>query len=384
MLIAAERVIVEGSRVLSPGLVRLEDGVVTDVREGRAERADVTLSDGVLAPGLIDLQVNGYFGVDLVDADAGGWRRVLSRLPETGVTAFVPTFITAPVPDLVDALRRTAALLPEATAKGGARPLGVHVEGPFLSARRRGAHNASWLVDPEPEAVEALLAAAPGLLRILTLAPEREGSLAAIRRLTEAGVLASVGHSDATAAQVAGAADAGARMVTHLFNGQRGLHHREPGVVGRALVDPRLSCGLIADLHHVAPEACLLAFAAAPGRVYLTTDAAASAGMPPGRYELGGEPVEVGGEGPPLRTDGTMAGSGLRLDEAVANMAGIGVDPLTAVDAATRVPADLVCRRDLGRIAPGAAADLAWLGDDLRARATWVGGELAYGAEALS
>lgn len=397
MLITAERVItadaaagVEGARTLAPATVRVEGDAVAEVREGRDPAADVHLTDGVLAPGLVDLQVNGYHGFDLVDADADGWRTICGGLPETGVTSFLPTFITAPVDTLATALRRTAEMLPDVTAKGGSRPLGVHLEGPFLSAKKRGAHNEEWLADPTPEAVSELLGAVPppvspgsgpdGLLRMVTLAPEREGAPAAIRQLTGAGVLVSLGHSDATAAQAAAGVDAGARSVTHLFNGQRSLHHREPGLPGRALTDSRLTCGLVADLHHVAPEACRLAFAAASGRVALVTDAVAAAGMPPGTYVLGGESITVEATGqPPLRADGTLAGSGLRLDDAVGNMVHLGVGLVTAVEAASRVPADLIGRADLGRITPGAKADLTWLSDDMRARATWVGGKLLAG-----
>jgi N-acetylglucosamine-6-phosphate deacetylase len=202
----------------------------------------------------------------------------------------------------------------------------------------------------------------------------------AIDRLTAAGVVVAVGHSDATACEVGRAADHGARMVTHLFNAQRPLHHREPGVVGAALADPRLTSGLIADLHHVSAQACVIAFAAAPGRIALVTDAAAGAGMPPGRYQLGGALVELppAAGAPPVRADGTLAGSSLRMDAAVANMVAAGIALADAVAAATRVPADVIGRPDLGRIAVGAAADLVWLDDDLRTRATWVGGERAY------
>jgi N-acetylglucosamine-6-phosphate deacetylase len=212
-----------------------------------------------------------------------------------------------------------------------------------------------------------------------TLAPERPGGIAAVRRLAEAGVLVSIGHSDATAAQAEAATDAGARLVTHLFNAMRPLHHREPGLVGQALADPRLTSGLIADLHHVAAPVCRLAFAAAPGRIMLVTDAVAAAGMPPGTYDLGGQQVSVDPLGLPRRADGTIAGSGLRLDAAIAFVVTAGIDLRTAVDAATRLPADVIGRPDLGRIAPGALADLVWLGDDLTARATWLGGRLAYG-----
>ncbi|MGH3882205.1 MAG: hypothetical protein ACRDRY_22695 [Pseudonocardiaceae bacterium] len=189
----------------------------------------------------------------------------------------------------------------------------MHLEGPFLAGSRRGAHNAAFLCDPTDQALGVLLAAAaPGTLRLMTLAPERPGALDAVRRLAAAGVLVGLGHTDATAAQVSAAADAGARMVTHLFNAQRGLHHREPGVVGAGLVDHRLTSGLILDLHHVAAEVTRLTFAAAPGRVVLVTDAVAAAGMPPGRYVLGDEPVVVEAGRPPVRDDGKLAGSGLR------------------------------------------------------------------------
>lgn len=381
LLIAAERVVADGpggGRLLEPGVVRVREGVVTEVHGGRPDGVpDVHLPTGVLAPGLVDLQVNGYFGVDLTQADASGWARVSDGLPGTGVTAFVPTLISAPVPALAGALRRAAELIPK--LEGGARVLGIHAEGPFLSARRKGAHDEAWLVDPDPEPVAALLDAGRGVLRIVTLAPERDGGLGAVRTLAGAGVLVSLGHSDATAAQARAAADAGARKVTHLFNAQRPLHHREPGLPGEALTDPRLTSGLIADFHHVAAEVCRLAFAAAPGRICLVTDAMAAAGMPPGRYDLGGRPVALGDDGRPVLADGMLAGSALRLDQAVANMVGIGIDLVAVIDAATRVPADLIGRGDLGRIAPGSPADLVWLGDDLRTRKTWIGGVPVFG-----
>ena len=381
MLIAAPRVIpgLPGTGVLAPGYLRVHGGLLTEVGEGPPPGApDLDLGDGVLVPGLVDLQVNGYYGVDLADCDPEGWALVARRLPETGTTAFLPTFITAPVPALATALRSAAKAAEAVTA--GAHVLGVHLEGPFLSPARAGAHRRDWMVPPSPGAVTELLEAGQGLLRLVTLAPEADGALAAIGRLTAAGVLVSVGHSDATAAQVAAGAAAGARMVTHLFNAQRGLHHREPGVVGQALTDQRLTSGLIVDLSHVSAAACAIAFAAAPGRICLVTDAAACAGMPPGHYLLGGQPLELPPDGAaPVRADGTLAGSALRMDRAVANAVAVGRGLAEAVAAATRIPADLIGRPDLGRLAGGATADLAWLGEDLRTRATWVGGEQVYG-----
>jgi N-acetylglucosamine-6-phosphate deacetylase len=381
VLIAAPRLITAtaGSRIAAPGYVTMTGGVVTAVGQGDPPRApDVALPSGVLAPGFVDLQVNGYFGEEFLTAGADGWARVTTRLPQTGTTAFLPTFVTAPPGVLTAGLRAAAALIPALPA--GARVLGVHVEGPFISPAWKGAHNEAWITEPSADAVAELLDAGRGVLRLVTLAPERRGGMAAVTALTEAGVLVSVGHSDATARQVAEAADHGARMVTHLFNAQRPMHHREPGVVGEALTDLRLTSGLIADMHHVNPQVCVLAFRAAPGRICAVTDAAACAGMPPGSYKLGGEPIELPpGDGePPVRNDGTLAGSGLRMDAAVGNLVAAGIGLAEAVCAATRVPADLIGRPDLGRIAPGAAADVAWLGDDMRTRATWIGGELVF------
>ncbi len=384
MLISAARIVpATGATggVLAPGYVGFEDGVITAIGSGPPPSPpDLELADGILVPGLVDLQVNGYFGVELGDAEPDGWATVARRLPETGTTAFLPTLITSQLSQTIAALRRAAGFVPGLAA--GARVLGVHLEGPFISAKRRGAHNPAWIITPDHDTVEACLEAGDGLVRVVTLAPEIDGAMAAIKQLTAAGVVVSVGHSDATAAQVGAAAASGARMVTHLFNAQRPLHHREPGVVGQALTDARLVSGLIADLHHVAGPVAALAFAAAPGRIFVVTDAAACAGMPPGRYILGNQPIELSdADGtPPVRDDGTLAGSALRMDAAVGNVVSIGVSLPDAVAAATRVPADLIGRPELGRIAPGAAADLTWLSDEFRARATWVAGQPVYQA----
>jgi N-acetylglucosamine-6-phosphate deacetylase len=363
----------------------IEDGRIAGVLDRRPARGPghLWLDRGVLAPGLIDLQLNGAFGVDLVDADQAGWECVLRGLPSTGVTAALATFISAPVADLAAAMARARTAKAAAGERsGGSRLLGVHLEGPFLSPRRRGAHDAGHLVDPTAERVDRLMEAGAEILSLVTLAPEREGAIEATKRLAGAGVLVSVGHSDALAEQVAAAAEAGARMVTHVFNAQRGLHHREPGVAGQALADTRLACGLIADLHHVHPAICKVVMEAARGRVALVSDAVSALGMPPGRYELGSEVVELHEGSPPLRADGTLAGSTLRLDEAVGNVAGLGIDPVRAVRAATTVPADLLGLRDLGRIEVGARADLVWLSESWRALATWIGGDEVWRGQA--
>lgn len=395
MLIAAARIITaqgltaaDGrssgpNAILAPGYLECSAGRISRVCAGApASRPDVFLASGFLLPGFVDLQVNGYGGIELAAADLAGMASVAERLPQTGTTSFLPTFITSPVEVLEEALRRGGEILPQlADTPGLARILGIHTEGPFISPNRRGAHNPDWIVAPSSDAIKKIMTAGGEQLRLVTIAPELDGALAAIKQLTAAGVAVSVGHSDATAHQVSNAAMCGATMVTHLFNAQRPMHHREPGVVGQALTDSRLSSSLIADLHHVSGQVLAVAFAAARGRIFLISDAAACAGMPPGTYVLGGEPIELAdGDGtPPVRADGTLAGSALRLDSAVANLVATGVGLVDAARAATRIPADLIGRPDLGRIAPGAVADLTWLSDDLRATATWIGGQQVYG-----
>lgn len=371
-------------RLVAGAWVAIEGDTIRAVGEGAPPEGSVEeLAEGVLAPGLVDVQLNGAFGVDMVDADDLAWDRVLSLLPATGVTAVVPTFITAPVDDLAYALSAAAPRVRRdriAPPRGQARAVGIHVEGPFLAANRRGAHDERHLTDPSGEAIGKLLDAGHDVISYVTLAPERTGAFEAIGTLTAADVRVSVGHSDATAEQVLAAIDAGASLVTHLYNAQRPFGHRDPGVVGVALTDPRLTAGMIVDLHHVHPVGVRLAFAAAPGRIMLVTDAISAMGMPEGTYDLAGSPTTVRDGLPPTRADGTLAGSDLRLDQAVANAIACGIAPAAALVAATRIPADAVGRPDLGRLAVGAPADLVWLGEDWLTRRTWIAGEAATAA----
>jgi N-acetylglucosamine-6-phosphate deacetylase len=382
-VVAAPRALL-GHSITGPASVRIREGRIVEVVAGDPPPGARVCEGGLLTPGLVDLQVNGAVGVDFADVDAAGMRSVVDALPRTGVTRFVPTLITAPVPVILQQARAVlaaAAALPES---GGARPLGLHLEGPFLSPRRHGVHDPALMVEPGRAQIDALLGddLVRRALRLVTLAPEQPGGLEAVRRLTEAGVLVSVGHSDATGEQTRAAADAGAGMVTHLFNAQRPLGHREPGVPGVALVDDRFTLGLIADLAHVGPDVVRLVFAAAASRVALVTDAVAAAGMPPGRYQLGGADVLLTEDGVPRSPEGTIAGSALTLDRAVRNVVSLGVDPALALAAATIVPADAIGEPTLGRLAPGAVGDLVWWDDDLRPRRVWVDGEVVFDADA--
>jgi N-acetylglucosamine-6-phosphate deacetylase len=362
---------------LAPGWLTISGGRIAGFSGQPARRrADVVLRDGLLAPGFVDLQFNGALGVDLAAADAAGWERLRRAVPGSGVTGIVATFVSAPIPALVAALRR-ARSMDHGRPAGAARLLGVHLEGPFLAPAWRGAHDESCLLEPAPEHVRALRSAGGDLLRIVTLAPELPGAGECIATLTAAGIVVSVGHTGASAEQTARAVDQGARMVTHLYNAQTGLHHRRPGVVGHALTDPALTACVLADLVHVAPAALRLAFASKPGQVALVTDSVAAAGLSPGRYQMPDGEVVVRAAGPPERPDGTLAGSALRMDQAVRNAVAAGIPLATALRAASRVPADLLGRPDLGRIEAGARADLVWLSDDLYPRAVWIGGSPA-------
>ena len=377
MTIVSAPTLLVGSALVGPGAVVMHDGVITKVLDHipPAGPDHVQLDSGLLSPGLVDLQVNGCFGVDLAHATQLDWAVVRQSLARTGVTSFLPTFITAPLEDLVTLVAEARRERDDLDASGVARVIGAHLEGPFLSPSHAGAHDPALMLEPTRADIERLLQGGGGALVMLTLAPELPGGLESVRQLSEAGVVISVGHTDATAAQVRAAGDAGATMITHVFNAQRGLRHREPGVPGAAFDDPRFSLGLIADLHHVADPVVRLVFTAAAGRVVLVTDAVAAMGMPPGSYPLGGSEAIVASPGaPPRRTDSTLAGSTLTLDQAVRNVVGLGVGRCEALLASSTTPADVVGRKDLGRLGVGAAADLVWWDDALEVQAVWVGG----------
>jgi N-acetylglucosamine-6-phosphate deacetylase len=366
-----------GGRLEADAWLVVDGERVVEVGTGRAPApADVTLAHGTLAPGLVDLQVNGALGHEFATADDAAWAAVLTALPRHGVTTVLPTLISAPVEDLAGALERLGSR--PRPADGAGWP-GVHVEGPFLAPTRRGAHPAEHLVVPEPARLARLVVAGDGLLRVVTLAPELDGGLDAVATLVDAGVVASIGHSDADEATVRAAVDRGARLVTHLHNAQRPLGPRDAGVVGAALDDERLTLGLIADLHHVGATTLRLTFALAGDRVALVSDASPALGLAAGRSRFAGEELVVTDpELPPTRPDGTLAGSSLRLDAAVDNAIACGVAPEVALAAATRVPAGAIGLDDVGRIAAGARADLVWLDERWRTAATWIGGRLVH------
>ena len=362
-------------RDLTPGVVEIEDGRVVRVRAGSPHRADVVVRSGILAPGLIDLQINGAAGVDFLSCDSEAqFGRALRYLASTGVTGFLPTLISAQSDHLREAMMRWRRF---ATLGGGPRILGVHLEGPYLNPAFCGAHNPRHLRAADPTECAALLSVAPGLVRIVTLAPELRGALQVMRVARDRGCVVSVGHTNATGDEARLAFAAGASMVSHLFNAMRPIHHREPGVIIAALEDPEVTVSLIADLVHVHASLVRLTVAVKGWRrVALVTDALAAAGTKQRITRLGGRKVRV--TDAPRLSDGTLAGSVLSLDQAVRNAVAIGVPLRAAVLMASAVPAAALGRRDLGQIAPGAWADFAIFDRALRPVATYVAGEQVY------
>jgi N-acetylglucosamine-6-phosphate deacetylase len=362
-------------RELPAGRVEIADGRIVAVRPtGSPDGADLVVSGGWIVPGLIDLQVNGAGGVDLTSARnpamaVAGVARVLAR---HGVTAFCPTVVSSS-PDRT--LRRLAAYGPRAHP-GGAESLGTHLEGPFLNAEHRGVHDPEALRPPDAGEIERWLGV--GRPSIVTLAPELPGAPAAIRRLTRAGVLVSLGHSGADLPTARAGLAAGARMGTHLFNGMPPFHHRRPGLVG-ALLTGSATLGIIADGAHVDPLAFEVALrVAGPSRVALVSDALATAATPPGPGRLGDQTVVSDGL-VVRRADGTLAGSALLLDGGLRNARAWlpWLPPAVVVRMATQTPAEAlggeVAARK-GRIAPGYDADLAILDADWHVVSTVVRG----------
>jgi N-acetylglucosamine-6-phosphate deacetylase len=357
-------------------------GVSAALIRGRLLSGDVEVVDGTIAayglaspngrgiavPGFVDLQVNGFGGIDLLEADAEGFRKAGDAMLETGVTAYLPTFITAPEDHLLDALRE----LPE--SNGGPRILGVHLEGPFLAPTRLGTHPPASRRDPDVALLERLIEAGP--VRLVTLAPELPGADALIELLQLRGITVSCGHTDATAEEAEVAFDRGIRTVTHLFNAMRPLRHRDPGLVGAALAREDVVVQIIVDGIHLADETAKVVWRAAAGRVALVTDAIAGAGavQADGDYSLGGLEVSVR-DGVARGPDGVLAGSLLTMIEAVRNLHALGVPLEDALTAASGVPASVIAEPNAGRLDVGLAADVVVLDDSLEIERVVLGGE---------
>jgi N-acetylglucosamine-6-phosphate deacetylase len=359
----ASRLYTPVEEIQNPLLV-IEDGLISEVSSRSAKEAPsdaslIDFGDAVLAPGFVDIHMHGGAGLDVMRASLSDLPRLGKFLIAHGVTGYFPTTVAAPLDATYAALGRLADAIEAAATNRDAvqaRPLGIHLEGPFLSHKRRGVHPPEYLVNPTVEIFERLWQAARGHVRMLTIAPEIPGAIEVIAEAARRKVCVSIGHSDAEMPTAQDAVKAGARHATHTFNAMRPLDHRDPGIIAEVLTDDRLSADIIVDGIHVSPPIVKL-FLQAKGRerAVLITDAISATGMPDGRYQLG--PIEVDVKDGKCTSNGSLAGSVLTMDRAVKNVLQFSSWSLQdAVRAATLNAALAAGLGEQGRLAPGAEA----------------------------
>ena len=380
IVLCANRLYTPQEEIKDP-LLFIEDGVISAV-SSRAQQelpknatvfdlAKNGLADAILAPGFVDLHMHGGAGLDVMRATPAELPHLNKFLTTHGVTGYFPTTVAAPLDQTCQALERLADAIEASqsspAANGGAvqaRPLGIHLEGPFLSHKRRGVHPPEYLVEPTLEVFERLWQAARGHVRMMTIAPELPGALEVIAEAARRKVCVSIGHSDAVLDAARAGVRAGARHATHTFNAMRPLDHRDPGILAEVLTDTQLSADIIVDGIHVAPEVVQI-FLRAKGleRSVLITDATAAAGMPDGTYQLG--PIQVEVKDGKCTKDGNLAGSVLTMDRAVRNVTQFaGWSLRDAVRAATLNATRASGLAKHGHISPGAEANLVVLSPD--------------------
>lgn len=362
-------VLTGGKLALPEGLVdggwlAVSGGRIAGVGTGTpppGERLD--LAGALAVPGFIDTHCHGGGGGSFSSAETKEIMRAIAAHRRHGTTTMLASLVSEPIRSLVN----QEAVLRELVEEG--ELAGIHLEGPFLAAARCGAHDPALLREPDAATVDALLHAGRGTVRMVTLAPELTGGVRAVRQLVEAGVIAAIGHTDGTEEQIRPAIDAGATVGTHLFNGMRPLHHREPGPIGALLDDERVTVELICDLVHVHPTALRLAAKyVGRGRTVLISDAMSATDAADGRYRLGRLEVDVRDGVATVAETGSLAGSTLTMDVAFRNLvraAGLGIPD--AVRATSGRPAELLgIAGDTGSLRTGLAADLVVLDEDLR------------------
>ncbi|HFQ5126974.1 TPA: N-acetylglucosamine-6-phosphate deacetylase [Vibrio vulnificus] len=332
-----------------------------------------------LMPGLIDSHVHGSQGCDVMDATHASLNTMSRYFASLGVTAFVATTVTAPVAKIRSALAQVAKSKQQGVE--GAEILGAYLEGPYFTEKNKGAHPTQWFRELAVEELDNWISYSDNQLLKVALAPEKEGALAAIRYLANQGISVMLGHTDASYQQVKLALDAGAKGIVHCYNGMRGLHHRDPGVVGAGLLHPECYVEMIADGHHVHPAAIEVAHRCCGSRMTLITDAMCATGMPDGQYTLGEYQVEMK-QGVVTTQEGGLAGSTLTLIEGVKNIQRwLNLPFEQAWLMASHTPAkSLGIQHQLGTLEVGKRASMVALGSDFSIDKTWVNGRLVFDA----
>jgi N-acetylglucosamine-6-phosphate deacetylase len=381
VIVLAGARVVTPSGVIDPGWVKIENSSIAAIGNGRPPSDRVTdLGGAWLLPGYVDLHVHGGAG-GRIDASADELATAVALHRQHGTTRTLASLVTGPL----DAMCAAAGWIADAVEAGPTpegHVVGVHFEGPFISAARCGAQNVDAMLEPDSKALAQLIEAARGTARMITIAPELPGGIDLVRQAVEAGLIAAVGHTDAHYEQAMAAFDAGASVLTHAFNGMRGLHHRDPGSIGAGSDRADIVFEAINDGFHLHDAALRLLTTIAPGRVALITDAMAAAGVGDGEYTLGEKKVIVSGGKAVLADGGSIAGSSLTMDRAVARaVREVGLPIEVASAAASGTPARVLGGADrFGSIAVGLDADLVVLDDDLAvarvmAQGHWVAGE---------
>ncbi len=336
-------------------------------------------TDGIVVPGFIDEHIHGAGGADAMDGTVDALQTISEFLAREGTTGFLATTMTQSPENITNALKAVKKVREKGEYKG-AEVLGVHLEGPFISPKHVGAQPLEYVATPDAELFDKYNEASGNSIKIVTLAPEVEGGLGLVKHLSNIGVVASVGHTGGKYADVVNAVAAGATNVTHTYNAQTGLHHREAGVVGAAMLLDELNCEMICDTIHVSVPAIKLVIKNKPHDKYtLITDAMRAKGMPDGKSELGGQDVFVN-NGEARLADGTLAGSVLKMNVAVKNLVEkAGVSFTDAIDFATYNPAkNIGVLNERGTIEVGKRADLTVLNSDFEVLYTLVNGKIVY------